>query len=530
MAGRLKHDLPRRHLAVVLLLTATLAVVAVAAFQFHQAVRSHRATVEAVLEDYARLTGREFVRQLAPALGYNGVNPSLRHFNDVPWPQLPAPITVADLRWDRLGAPSVDKTTRLSLVRFEGDSARLWSNGPHPKRLCTAYLRDLRTFDYDERWPFALHFAEDGATFLAFRRVSPQRFEGLIADIGLLTHFFDYVVGNRPLLPVTRAAAAVANDQLNLQVLAPPGVIYHHGRQDGRLAAETAFDYGFHELRVRIALSTELAPALIIGGLPQSRLAAPAGLLVVAVALVALTLVQWRREQILLVRQSDSMASISHELRTPLAQIQMFTETLLLDRVRSADEGRRALEIIHQETRRMADLVENVIRFSSSLHGLSRPRFATVDVTALMAEQIDYFGPTAGGADRFVLTLEPGLLVHGDDRFVRRMLRNLIDNALKYGPAGVPIELGAARDGHNIQLWVEDRGEGVPERERARIWRRFERLARHRNAAVAGTGIGLWLVRELAKVQNARVWVETGRHGGARFVAAFAPAPQQEAP
>ncbi len=530
MAGRPKHQLPRRHLAVVVLLTATLAVVAVAAFQLHQAVRSHRATVEAVLEDYARLTGREFARQLTPSLGYNGVQTILRRFNNVPWPHLPAPVTVADLRWDRLGSPTVDQALCFSLVRFDLESNTYWAAGFHKESLFADYLAELHDVHYDERQLNVVHFGRDGATFLAFRRIEPQRYEGFVADIGLLTYFFDFVVNSQRLLPVTRVAESLTNDQINLQVLAPHGVIYHHGRRDGRLAAETALDYGLSEMRVRITLSTDLAPALIIGGLPKSRLAAPAGLLLVAVALVALVLLQWRREQILLVRQSDSMASISHELRTPLAQIQMFTETLLLDRVRSVEERSRALEIIHQETRRMADLVENVIRFSSSLHGLSRPRFGAVDVQALMAEQVGYFGALAGDADRFVAALEPDLHIHADDRFVRRMLRNLIDNALKYGPADAPIELGAARSGANIHLWVEDRGEGVPERERKRIWQRFERMAHHRNAAVAGTGIGLWLVRELAVVQNAQVWVENGRHGGARFVASFAPARDREAP
>ena len=98
---------------------------------------------------------------------------------------------------------------------------------------------------------------------------------------------------------------------------------------------------------------------------------------------------------------------------------------------------------------------------------------------------------------------------------------NLLDNAAKYGPEGQEIRVGVERDGAVIRVSVEDQGPGIPEGgERERIWDRFYRLARDRESAVAGTGIGLAVVGELARLQGGRAFVEAApAHGwGARFV------------
>jgi signal transduction histidine kinase len=112
-----------------------------------------------------------------------------------------------------------------------------------------------------------------------------------------------------------------------------------------------------------------------------------------------------------------------------------------------------------------------------------------------------------------------------DEDALRQILLNLFDNALKYGPEGQVISLAIAAEGPWVRISVEDHGPGIPARERERIWERFYRMPRDRASAVAGTGIGLAVVRDLVRLHGGRAWAEEGAGGGARFVVELPAAP-----
>ncbi|HWH51535.1 MAG TPA: sensor histidine kinase, partial [Gemmatimonadaceae bacterium] len=95
---------------------------------------------------------------------------------------------------------------------------------------------------------------------------------------------------------------------------------------------------------------------------------------------------------------------------------------------------------------------------------------------------------------------------------------NLLDNAVKYGPAGQTVTIGTLAVDHQARLWVDDEGEGIPPRERERVWSPFYRLDRHANSSVAGSGIGLYVVRELARLHGGDARVEDAPSRGARIV------------
>src|SRR5256884_343939 len=119
----------------------------------------------------------------------------------------------------------------------------------------------------------------------------------------------------------------------------------------------------------------------------------------------------------------------------------------------------------------------------------------------------------------FRTELRDGLVAPVDAEALRQMLVNLLDNAVKYGPADQTITVGLESGDGKARIRVEDEGPGVPAADRERIWDRFWRLERDRGSAVAGTGIGLSVVRELVALHGGRAWAEEGRGGtGARFV------------
>jgi signal transduction histidine kinase len=239
--------------------------------------------------------------------------------------------------------------------------------------------------------------------------------------------------------------------------------------------------------------------------------------------LLIMALLQIRREAKLTRLRADFVSGVSHELRTPLAQIRMFTETLLLGRVRSDVERRRSLEIIDQEARRLAYLVENVLLFSKT-EGGREPRVQPepTHFAEEVRHAVESFSLLSRNREVEVRTeLQENITVEVDRMALRQILNNLVDNALKYGPAGQRITIGAALFDDVARLWVDDEGEGIPLEERTRVFDSFYRLPRDLESRVTGSGIGLAVVRELARLHGGDAWAEAAPGRGARIVVQF---------
>jgi signal transduction histidine kinase len=228
--------------------------------------------------------------------------------------------------------------------------------------------------------------------------------------------------------------------------------------------------------------------------------------------------VQLRREYELARLRSEFVSGVSHELRTPLAQIRMFSETLLLGRVRSEAEARRSLEIIQQESRRLGHLVDNVLQFSKGQHQPARLAREPRALEPLLREVLDAFAPLAR-ARRVTLRFEADDVVTApvDTSALRQIVLNLLDNAVKYGPADQTVTVRLAFERGEARLSVEDEGTGIATADVARIWAPFARLPQASAAGVAGAGIGLAVVRELTDLHGGRVTVTRAASGGACF-------------
>jgi signal transduction histidine kinase len=249
-------------------------------------------------------------------------------------------------------------------------------------------------------------------------------------------------------------------------------------------------------------------------------------LFLAALACGTAALIAVRRDAELAEIRSDFVTGVSHELRTPLMQILLFGEMLSMGRARSERERHDAAETVVREARRLTTLVDNVLHFSRVEH--HNVGLAMLEDVALA----EFIAPIMIGARSLVtgtgVTLETrvphGLAARVDRDQLRQVLLNLIDNALKYGPRGQWITVGAALvDAGRVQIWVEDEGPGIPARDATRIFEPFVRLHRHRRSAIAGSGLGLAVVHDLVQRQHGRVWVESAATTipdarGARFV------------
>ena len=246
----------------------------------------------------------------------------------------------------------------------------------------------------------------------------------------------------------------------------------------------------------------------------------PLGLLLAFLATLALTaaVVLWRERQLRRARAAF-VAAVSHELRTSLAKIRLFTDTLREERARTDEDRERSAAIIGQEARRLGHLVETVRRFDA----LARADVALAPRPVALAEAVglaaETFAPLAE-ANRVTLQIDvpPGLEVHADPEALAQILASLLDNAVKYGQAGGVVRVGAAAAAEGGRVWVEDAGPGVPEREHTSVWEPFRRLDRDPESHTGGGGLGLAVVRSLARLHGGGAWVEDVPGGGARFV------------
>jgi signal transduction histidine kinase len=216
--------------------------------------------------------------------------------------------------------------------------------------------------------------------------------------------------------------------------------------------------------------------------------------------------------------KSDFFANVSHDLRTPLAIIRSSAETLRLGRVQDEEKKRKYMDVIIEETDRIDALVGNVLEASRIELGRKTYSFGALSPEALVSEVEDarrLYLEEQGFA--FEVFAEEGLPeIRADVEALRSALYNLIENAVKYSADRKEISLRALRRGGELVLTVEDRGPGIPEGERERI---FERFYRRGGLPGAGTGVGLGLslVLETVRAHGGRIEVEAREGGGASF-------------
>jgi signal transduction histidine kinase len=289
--------------------------------------------------------------------------------------------------------------------------------------------------------------------------------------------------------------------------------------------AFTSDAYGAFEsgggLTMHAMLHPALADRLRRQMLSDDRRRLQVALPILSLLLAAATILHLRRERELVRARRDFVASVSHELRTPLAQIRMFSETLLLGREEDEEERLRWTAVIGREARRLGDLVENILLFSHIDAARVRLEPERTDLGELVEEAVEAYVPVAASRRMRIVADAPSrIYAVVDPRALRQVVVNLLDNALKYGPAGQTVSVEVERDGTWARLLVSDQGPGVAPADRARLWRPFVRLGAEGSTS-GGSGIGLSVVRSLVAQHGGTVAVDDAPGGGARFVIAL---------
>ncbi|MFT4246738.1 MAG: sensor histidine kinase [Pseudomonas sp.] len=203
------------------------------------------------------------------------------------------------------------------------------------------------------------------------------------------------------------------------------------------------------------------------------------------------------------------MAEAAHQMRTPLAALRAQAQ-LALDED-DPRELRRSLEAIERNASHMSRLLNQLLSDASAIHRAQVQRFEIVDLAELVHQALHEAIPRSGTAPRVHLAIEPQpARVRGDALLLREALKNLIDNACKYG-GGAPLQLALASDERACVLTVADHGPGIPAAEAERV---FERFVRGEHAPSGGAGLGLAIVKRIVESHGGRIDLSNRVGGG----------------
>jgi PAS domain S-box-containing protein len=217
-------------------------------------------------------------------------------------------------------------------------------------------------------------------------------------------------------------------------------------------------------------------------------------------------------------RMKDELIStVSHELRTPLASLLGFTE-LLLSRTFAPEKQRELLTIIHKESRRLTNLINDFLDLQRIESGRQPYTFASVAVEPLLRDTMTVFGKE-DASHSLRLDLPSALPpVLADEERLRQVLANLLSNAIKFSPHGGEVVIGARQDAGAVVFRVQDQGVGISAEAQPKLFNKFYRVDNTATRGIGGTGLGLALVKDLVAAHHGQVWVEsTPGHGSTFF-------------
>lgn len=216
----------------------------------------------------------------------------------------------------------------------------------------------------------------------------------------------------------------------------------------------------------------------------------------------------------------DFVSSVSHELRTPLTSIKGYTETLLDGAMHDPEDAAAFLRIIQQESEQLTALVNDVLDLSKIESGRIEYHFVPVDLKRVVERSAELLMPALEKKQLKLDLSVPDSLPHvlGDATYLEIVVRNLLDNAIKYVEEGLGrIRIIAFCEGQEVRLEVEDNGIGIPQQDLDRIFERFYRVDKARSRELGGTGLGLSIVKHIVLAHKGRIEVRSRLNRGTTF-------------
>ncbi len=241
-------------------------------------------------------------------------------------------------------------------------------------------------------------------------------------------------------------------------------------------------------------------------------------LMMVILGGVYLIFVYWNKQARLNRLQSNFISSVSHELKSPLASLQLYLETMKYQDL-SPEEIRDFVDIMLADTERLSSLIENILEASNPETKKLQLQIKPVEMKPFLQEMIEGYQRQFEEKEVPVsLDLEDAPVLPIDKQAMRMVFSNLIANALRYSPKGAPLSIRMQKKGKFCDIEFRDKGIGLDEKERKRIFKKFYRVQNSETQNIEGAGLGLFLSREIVNHHKGKIKVQSeGRGKGCVF-------------
>ena len=220
----------------------------------------------------------------------------------------------------------------------------------------------------------------------------------------------------------------------------------------------------------------------------------------------------------------DFVANVSHELRTPVSVIRANAETLIGGAKDDPAFATKLIDGLHRNAERLARILTDLLDLSRLEASQYRIELGPVELKGAIEQAVASLDSAVADKDvSIAIAAAPGLAVRADAKAFDQVLVNLIDNAIKYTPAGGHVWVDARPSGERVRVEVRDDGPGIAPRNRERVFERFYRVDPGRSREVGGTGLGLAIVKHLVESMDGQVGVEPNQPRGTTFWVELAP-------
>lgn len=219
--------------------------------------------------------------------------------------------------------------------------------------------------------------------------------------------------------------------------------------------------------------------------------------------------------------KSNFLSVVSHELKTPLHSIKGFVDIILMGKTGEVNDLQRDfLGTVKDQTVQLQNLINDLLEFSRLESGEIRIRPEKLAITSLVQRVVDKFTLLASEGGIQLQAIMPDELdtVEADPFRLEQVVSNLVDNALKFTPAGGTVTITGADRGDQVQVSVHDNGIGIPLTEQARIFDRFYQVDASATRAYPGTGLGLTICKHIIEHHGGRIWVESDGEKNSTFI------------